>query len=174
MIAKYGDSWTRPASAYLSRSLLENCTTFRQKLDVAGNSDVTIRQKIDTQIHLIEHLCMSRDELEASIPASVQNSTLALKDSNVRQLKTHLNTLNENLKQRSDIVKSLRKTKESDNFGAAMMKHAATSAELEEAAIFEAELKPYMDHARSILILVSEQKALLEAINVKLTDSGRA
>lgn len=86
-------------------------------MSLADASNTMVRTKIDVSYHMIEHLCLSRSELEASIPASTVNSTLALKDVNVKQLKSSLDLLNSNIKKRTVVIERLKKQGVEDDIG---------------------------------------------------------
>ena len=113
----YGPQWNRTSSSTLTKKLREKGQEYRDKILAANQSNGIIKKKIDNSLYLIEHLCMDKKELEASIPSSTASSTLALNDPNLKILKSNLNELNKNIKQRAEIVANLKKTSENDEIG---------------------------------------------------------
>ena len=151
----------------LTRKLREKGEEYKQKLDSANQSNSVVRSKIDSNLFLIEHLTMDRQELEASIPASTSSSTLALKDPNLKLLKGYLDALNKNIKQRPEILSRLKKISEGDDIGPRLTRSALGSLNVDEAALFAEQLKVYEADITLINNLISEQEKLLELIFVK-------
>jgi programmed cell death 6-interacting protein len=115
----------------------------------------------------VEHLCLTRAELEASIPASTINSTLSLKDPNVKQLKLCLDQLNMNIKKRVEIIQRLKDISATDDIGPRLMQAAAQANEIDECIIFPEQMKPYVSQSEEIDSLLTGQTSLLASINVR-------
>jgi programmed cell death 6-interacting protein len=116
-ILLHGPKWQRTSSQQLTSKLIEKGNEYREKMDQAHKSNQLVKQKMEQYIHLVQNLELDKRELEQSIPASNPNTTLALKDPNVKQLKLQLNQLNEILKKRNEVTSTLKKKSEQDDIG---------------------------------------------------------
>lgn len=105
---RFNDNWKRLPSAKLNQNLKNAITNFQEKMVAASNSDETLRKKINDSLHIIESLCSSKEELEASIPSSSANSTIGSKDPTIkllRQLLDQLKAVHRNLKETEEEIK---------------------------------------------------------------------
>lgn len=146
----------------MTRKLREKGDEYKEKIISANNSNALIRTKIDTNLFLIEHLSADRRELEASIPASTVSSTLALKDPTLKLLKTQLDALSKNIKQRPSILANLLQTGKKDDIGMRLTMFA--TKEYDESAIFDEQIKVYENDANLIKTSIADQESLLDAI----------
>lgn len=106
---RFKDNWKRLPSSKLNQNLKGIILNFQEKLAAASRSDELLRKKIDDSLHIIESLCSSKEELEASIPSSSSNSTIGAKDPTVkllRQLLDQLKACHNNLKEIEAEIKS--------------------------------------------------------------------
>lgn len=115
---------------------------------------------------MVENLSLSRSELEASIPSSTQNSTIASKDPTIKLLKTHLESLNSSIRRRAEIADDLRRKGKNDDIGPQLMQACVESESFDEDALFENKIKPYQSYSEEIDKLINEQSQLLEIITV--------
>ncbi|KAI8892342.1 BRO1-like domain-containing protein [Globomyces pollinis-pini] len=160
----HGAKWTRTPSTVLNRKLREKISEYSQKIDSADKANKIVRNKIDTNMFLIEHLGMSRKELEATIPSSTPTTTLALKDPNLKSLKDYLTQLNTNISLRKGIITRLKKLGESDDIGPRLTEHALRDQNFDEDAIFTEQFKLYESDSTAIDALITEQEKLLASI----------
>ncbi|KAJ2991928.1 pH-response regulator protein palA/rim20 [Globomyces sp. JEL0801] len=160
----HGAKWTRTPSTVLNRKLREKISEYSQKIDSADKANKIVRNKIDTNMFLIEHLGMSRKELEATIPSSTPTTTLALKDPNLKSLKDYLTQLSTNISLRKGIITRLKKLGESDDIGPRLTEHALRDQNFDEDAIFTEQFKLYESDSTAIDALITEQEKLLASI----------
>jgi programmed cell death 6-interacting protein len=116
---------------------------------------------------VVQHLSLTRAELEASIPASLQNSTAILKDPNFQTLKACLDKLNTSMKKSNEIVDTLRKFSSKDDIGPRLMQACAESETVNEDTISDEQLNSYQNYAKEIDESIKLQESLLVLINVR-------
>jgi programmed cell death 6-interacting protein len=169
----YGPRWTRMPSSTLTIKLREKGTEFKEKIDFASQSNTSVRKKIEKNMFLMEHLSMDKKELEASIPSGTTVSSLALKDPNLKQLKSSLDALNRNIKLRPEIIARLKKLGDADDIGPLLTKNALASPPVEDSILFDVQIKKYNDDILLIDFLIEEQGKLLESILVFINSQFR-
>lgn len=162
----HGAKWTRTESVVLTAKLREKLSDYRLKMDVADRSNKVVRSKIDSQLYLVQHLTMSRCELEASIPASNTSTSDALKEPSLKELKSHLANLSVNLKQRPEIIASLKKKCDADDIGSLLTRNALEKDQKSENELFEEAFKTYEPEKQQIEALINAQETLIESIVV--------
>eukprot|EP00842_Homolaphlyctis_polyrhiza_P001225 jgi/Hompol1/2102/HPOL_002823-RA len=161
---QFGSRWTRATSTSLSQNLREGEQKLRKKLQDADNANRIVRTKMDSQLHLIESISVSRETLEASIPASKVESTLALKDPNVKQLRVLLDRINANIKRRTEILARLKEVAAADDIVPRLLDDAVKGTALNKAAVFDAQLKIYEPLTAESNDLIAQQDSLLQDI----------
>nr|KAJ3418151.1 Rhophilin, Rho GTPase binding protein [Polyrhizophydium stewartii] len=177
MQMQFGDKWNRASSVSLGQNLRDSERRFREKLQEADNANRVVRSKMDRDSHLIVHICLSRQELEASVPASTAGSTLVLKDQNLKQLKGLLDQLNTNFKKRNALIERIKAAAASDDIAPRLLEELdgnASAASLDKKAIFDSQLKMYDALKTEVADLLSQQEQLLPAIvesNKKFVES---
>ncbi|KAJ3037268.1 Rhophilin, Rho GTPase binding protein [Rhizophlyctis rosea] len=171
---RFQERWTRTASKDLTNNLRESVRLFRDKLNAAKKADQVVRGKIDTHLHFIESLSLTKEELEASIPSSTASSTLALKDPNVKELKTLLQQLQEIIKKRQPLIDELKKTSTTDDIETKLAELSIGGGEINEEVVYADQMKKYDPYVMAIHESVSQQENLLNGIraaNAKFVES---
>ncbi|KAJ3050740.1 pH-response regulator protein palA/rim20 [Rhizophlyctis rosea] len=161
---QFRERWGRTPSKDLTNNLRDTVRNFRNKLEAAKKADQLVRGKIDTHIHFIESLSLTKEELEASIPSSTASSTLALKDPNVKELKTLLQQLTALLNKRQPLIDDVKKTSGADDIGAKLAELSIHGNEINEEAAFADQLQRYDPFASAVRESIAEQENLLNGI----------
>ncbi|KAI9098591.1 BRO1-like domain-containing protein [Phlyctochytrium arcticum] len=164
MRRQFGPKWTRTRSAEHTGNLREGVKNYRKKLDAAKKSDLLIKSKMEDNLHYIESLSSSKEELEASIPSSTVQSTPVSKDPTVKQLKGLLDQLNGVIKARSSLTENLKRTAASDDIGPRLVEAANRSEGKEDDELFSQQLKRYEPFEQAAEKSLAEQATLLNAI----------
>ncbi|KAL5032064.1 hypothetical protein BDV3_000659 [Batrachochytrium dendrobatidis] len=171
---QFGAKWTRATSGSLADNLRDAEKRFRKKLQDADNSNRLVQTKMESQGHLIANLGLTRSELEASVPASTSGTTLALKDPNLRQLKTLLEQLNASIKQRNDLIAKTKADVHNDDITPKLLEGAANGALFDKTAALTDQLKKYDETNNQVKEIISQQEQLLNSIvncNKKFVES---
>ena len=161
---QFADRWTRTASMNLNKNLRESERTLRKKLQDADNANRIVQTKLDNNAHLIENLCLTRDELEASIPASKAPAKEAINDPNVKQLKSLLDALNQSVKRRNDLLTQLKAIAKDDDIGPKLLESLSKSSSFNKSESFQQHMKAYEPLETEITSLINKQDELLSSI----------
>ncbi|KAJ3300005.1 pH-response regulator protein palA/rim20 [Borealophlyctis nickersoniae] len=161
---QFRERWTRAPSRALTSNMRDSVKVYQSKLDAAKKSNELVRNKIDANMHLIESLSLTKDELEASIPSSTTSSTLALKDPNVKQLKVLLDNLNQNMKKCGSIVEDLKKMSASDDIGPRLIEVTSRREDYNNDELFNEQLKKYDPFQTTATEMRAQQEKLVGAI----------
>lgn len=121
--SRYTTAWQRPESHILTQQLAAQGQKHRQTLTSAQKADLIVRNKLDTWANIIDVLCLTREELENSIPSSSQGNASPL-DSLMR-IKKLVEDMNQNMRLRKDLVDQARKASNADDISPALLKKAA-------------------------------------------------
>ncbi|KAL9538338.1 hypothetical protein MBANPS3_011006 [Mucor bainieri] len=119
--SRYTTAWQRPESHVLTQQLAAQGQKHRQTLTSAQKADLIVRNKLDTWANIIDVLCLTRDELENSIPSSEGNSP----SDSLMRIKKLVEDMNANMRLRKDLVDQARKASNADDISPALLKKAA-------------------------------------------------
>ncbi|TPX67068.1 hypothetical protein SpCBS45565_g04044 [Spizellomyces sp. 'palustris'] len=162
--AKLGTKWSRTPSRDLTSNLRESAKVYKDKLSAAKKSDLLIGSKLEKNLHYIESLSLTKEELEASIPSSTASSTLVSRDPNVKQLKGLLNQLTANIKDRAPLVDNLKKLAASDDIGPRLVEAANRNEEIDDDELFNQQLRKYDHFQDTVQNMIDQQEQTLAAI----------
>ncbi|TPX34133.1 hypothetical protein SeMB42_g07358 [Synchytrium endobioticum] len=161
---QFKDRWTRTPSRDLTANLRDTAKMYRDKLDMATSSDRLVKAKIDTNFAVMTALSSSKDELEASIPSSTTATTIALKDSNIKEIKSLLNQLNDTIKAREQVLGELKHFSTADDIAPRLIEATSKQVQLDNQALFDEHLRKYDPIVTQISQSVQAQNNLLEAV----------
>lgn len=168
--SRYTTEWQRPESHVLTQQLAAQGQKHRQTLTSAQKADLIVRNKLDTWANIIDVLCLTREELENSIPSSEGNSP---SDSLIR-IKKLVEDMNQHMRLRKDLVDQARKTSNADDISPALLKKAAEltakspiikieAAQFED--LFVDELRKYDKFIMTVDHEDEQQSAILRQLN---------
>jgi len=111
---QYGSKWRRLPSSALNQHLHQQIQGYKEKLQVAKQSDGVISSKLEGNKEFIEKLDLTREELEKKVP--VQNRIENIDEApEVVELKAVLKAIEELKRERSDLLKQMVNDMEGDN-----------------------------------------------------------
>ncbi|CAO0801388.1 unnamed protein product [Mucor circinelloides] len=119
--SRYTTEWQRPESHILTQQLAAQGQKHRQTLTSAQKADLIVRNKLDTWANIIDVLCLTREELENSIPSSEGNSP----SDSLMRIKKLVQDMNQHIRVRKDLVDQARKASNADDISPALLKKAA-------------------------------------------------
>lgn len=111
----FREKWIRTPSNVLQQELKDKVKVNKEKLKAAGDSDVLVLKKFEKSIHYIDALSGSKDELEATIPASVASTNHQLREPAVQNLHSVLQAGNDLQRRRSEVVTKLKQLQSQDD-----------------------------------------------------------
>ncbi|KAI8803201.1 BRO1-like domain-containing protein [Cladochytrium replicatum] len=173
MRMQFQTRWTRPPSSELTANLRETAKVYRDKLRKAEQSDSLIQGKIEKHLPHIESLSATKEELEASIPASTAQS-IPRNDPAVKKLKQLLEQLTQNIKQRTALVGEIKQFAKTDEIGPVLIQMTSNKVDIQQDKVFEEQLAKYDKWTGAITGLIKEQEAFLAAVmdaNRQFSDS---
>ena len=124
----FQDRWLRAPSSQLNKNLKEMGKTFFEKMDAAGRSDASIKNRLDEQLPFLESLsgnkvCLGtcdshvQQDLEASIPAATNTSTIGAKDPTIRVIRSLMDKLTINGNMLRQVETEVNTYSKSENIG---------------------------------------------------------
>ncbi|KAL7311307.1 pH-response regulator protein palA/rim20, variant 2 [Mucor circinelloides] len=119
--SRYTTEWQRPESHILTQQLAAQGQKHRQTLTSAQKADLIVRNKLDTWANIIDVLCLTREELENSIPSNEGNSP----SDSLMRIKKLVQDMNQHMRVRKDLVDQARKASNADDISPALLKKAA-------------------------------------------------
>ncbi|KAG1118538.1 hypothetical protein G6F42_013178 [Rhizopus arrhizus] len=119
--SRYTTEWQRPESHILTQQLAAQGQKHRQTLTSAQKADLIVRNKLDTWANIIDVLCLTREELENSIPSSEGNSP----SDSLMRIKKLVQDMNQHMRVRKDLADQARKASNADDISPALLKKAA-------------------------------------------------
>lgn len=156
--------WTRTPSEVLTKKFREKANQYSENIKQADAANLIVEKKINTNMYLIEQLCMDRKALEQSIPSSTSQTTLALKDPLLIELKQVLKKIMQNFQTRAEISQEIKTIEKTDDIGPRLTKNAIEKTPLDDESLFALQFEIYDDQKKKILGMEKEQKQLLEKV----------
>ncbi|GAN08281.1 pH signal transduction protein PalA [Mucor ambiguus] len=119
--SRYTTEWQRPESHILTQQLAAQGQKHRQTLTSAQKADLIVRNKLDTWANIIDVLCLTREELENSIPSSEGSSP----SDSLMRIKRLVEDMDANMRLRKDLADQAKKASNADDISPALLKKAA-------------------------------------------------
>ncbi|KAF9581619.1 pH-response regulator protein palA/rim20 [Lunasporangiospora selenospora] len=173
---RFQERWTRPTSATLTASFVEQGQRHRETLETARKSDQIVKSKLDGLMNpwgrSLELLSSGRAEVERAVPSST-NSPGASDPEIVNDLKLLLEEVDQMIKARRIKLDEIKRMADEDDIGPALVditnKLTANSSavKIDPAhfeALFQEQLKKYDGYKRLVKEETATQEDLLEAI----------
>ncbi|CEP08994.1 hypothetical protein, partial, partial [Parasitella parasitica] len=169
--SRYSTEWQRPESHMLTQQLAAQGQKHRQTLTSAQKADLIVRNKLDTWASIIDVLCLTRQELENSIPSSSEENTPS---ESLMRIKRLVDDMDQNMRLRKQVVEQARKASNADDISPALLKKAAEltakspiikieAAQFED--LFVDELRKYDDFIMTVDQQDEKQSAILRQLN---------
>ncbi|KAI8638127.1 ALIX V-shaped domain binding to HIV-domain-containing protein [Parasitella parasitica] len=168
--SRYAADWQRPESHVLTQQLAAQGQKHRQTLTSAQKADLIVRNKLDTWANIINVLCLTREELENSIPSSEENAP----SESLMRIKKLTQDMSQHIKLRKDVADQVRKASNADDISPALLKKAAEltaksptikieAAQFED--LFVSELRKYDDFIMTVDHEDEKQSTILRQLN---------
>ncbi|KAI3652916.1 hypothetical protein MP228_002341 [Amoeboaphelidium protococcarum] len=155
--------WTRTRSLELQRNLREQLDKREKLVSTARQSDLLVKSKFDSNLPHIESLSSSRQELESLIPASSQSTSLAKNDQDVMQVKASMQSLDDLVKMRAQLIDQCRQQSAKDDIGTQLLE-AYARKDTNYDVIFSARLKAYDQFHQSCESFALKQTQLVNQL----------
>ncbi|KAF8526304.1 BRO1-domain-containing protein [Hysterangium stoloniferum] len=126
------DVWTRPTSYEANQELTDQAARYREILDKAMESDRELQENWERWAPNIAALCWEESELEKYVPSSTVNATpgggARSTQGHARALRAHLESLDDLVHARSELVQRVQRISETDNVTPRFMREASAHA----------------------------------------------
>ena len=172
---QFRDRWKRLDSQTAQKDLRAQLVKRRDLLQVARKSDDLVKTKFEKNLPYVEALSATKEELEASIPASVQSSS-SQNEPSVVELKKLLSDLSANKTQRAKLNDQACALGKNDDIGPALLE-AFSKKTTNYDPVFTKQLSRYDTVQSQLEANITQQSTLLkniQAANERFKQATRA